>query len=88
MKNLHISSTSIESQIAEEYLRQAKWSFNLAVTATIISFSIGVVGAGLLLSGRVSEGAVTTAGGLISTWRYQQLVKQANKRLIELSQQH
>jgi uncharacterized membrane protein affecting hemolysin expression len=81
MKKLPTSLTPLDSKITEEYLRQVKWSFNLAFTATIISFAIGVVGAGLLLSGRITEGAAATSAGFASSWGCQQLARKANQRL-------
>lgn len=71
----------MELSIAQERLRQARLSFNLAFVATAISVSVGLIGAGLLLSGNVPEGAVTATGGLFSSIRYVQLAKDANDRL-------
>lgn len=70
--------SAIELSIIKERLRQAQYSFNLAFMATAISACIG---AGLLLSGKVPEGTVTTAGGLASGIRCMQLAKDANDRL-------
>lgn len=71
----------MELSIAQERLRQARLSFNLALMATAISACISLVGAGLLLSGKVPEGTVTTTGGLASSIRCVQLAKDANDRL-------
>ena len=67
--------------IAKERLRQAHHSFNLALIATSVSFFISLVGAGLLLSGKVPEGTVTSAGGLVSCVQCLQFAKDANDRL-------
>ena len=75
------SLSTIELSIATERLRQARYSFNMALSATTASFLISVVGAGLLLSNKISEGAVTTIGGLLSSVQYIQLAKDANRRL-------
>ncbi|MBD2054536.1 hypothetical protein H6F88_00550 [Oculatella sp. FACHB-28] len=73
--------SAIELCIAQERLRQAYLSFNLAFAATAISACVSLLGAGLLLSGQVSEGIVTTAGGLASGACCVQLAKDANDRL-------
>lgn len=83
MKNQPTSNShsTIELNIVQERLRQARHSFNLALFATTVSFCIGIIGVGLLLSGKVSEGTVTSAGGLASSLRCLQFAKDANDRL-------
>ncbi|MBD2358577.1 hypothetical protein H6G41_28880 [Tolypothrix sp. FACHB-123] len=83
MNNKPISSSqsTIELSIAQERLRQASYSFNLALIATTVSFFIGLVGAGLILSNKIPEGTVAAAGGLASSVRCIQLAKDANDRL-------
>jgi hypothetical protein len=84
MKNtldLQSTYTSIEVSIAQERLRQARYSFNLALVATALSAFISLVGAGLLLSGKVPEGTVTAAGGMAASVRCIQLAKDTNDRL-------
>ena len=75
------SNLSIEWSIAQERLRQARLSFNLALTATAISFSISLMGGGLLLSGKVPSGTVTTAVGLVSSAGCLKFGNDANDRL-------
>lgn len=72
---------TIEFRIASERLRQAHHSFNLALVATTVSFCISVIGAGLLLSGKVPEGTATTASGLASSVLCIQLAKDTNEKL-------
>ncbi len=72
---------SIEWCIAQERLRQAGISFNLALTATAISFFISLIGGGLLLSGKVPSGTVTSALGLVSSAGCLKFAKDANDRL-------
>ncbi|WP_225896479.1 TRADD-N-associated membrane domain-containing protein [Amazonocrinis nigriterrae] len=67
--------------IVQERLRQARRSFNLALIATALSACIGLVGAGLLLSGKVTEGTVTAAGGMAASVQCVQLAKDTNDRL-------
>ncbi len=75
------SLCAMELSIATERLRQARYSFNTALSATTASFFIGLVGAGLLLSNKISEGTVIAAGGLASSVQCIQLAKDANRRL-------
>ena len=74
-------SSSIEWSIAQERLRQARLSFNLALTATAISFSISLIGGGLLLSGKIPSGTITSGVGLVSSARCLKFAKDANDRL-------
>jgi hypothetical protein len=57
---------SNQETIRNELLRQARWSFNFAIFMMAASSVISIAGIGLLLSGKVREGAVTAAGGLAS----------------------
>lgn len=75
------SDSTIELSIAQERLRQGRYSFNLALIATSVSFFIGLVGAGLILSNKVPEGTVAAAGGLASSVCCISLAKDANDRL-------
>lgn len=75
--NLHL----VEFNIAQERLRQARCSFNLALIATALSACISLVGGGLMLSGKVPEGSVTAAGGMAASVRCIQLAKDSNDRL-------
>ena len=59
-------STTMEQLVIQERLRQAKSSFNIAVTLTRISAIIIVTSVGLLLSETISERTATTAGELAS----------------------
>jgi hypothetical protein len=61
------SLSTIELSIATERLRQARYSFNTALSATTASFFISLVRAGLFLSNKISEGAVTATGGLLAS---------------------
>jgi hypothetical protein len=71
---------ALESIICER-LRQARYSFNLALIATGISAGVGLLGAGLLLSGRLPEGTITAAGGLASSACCIRFAKDSNDRL-------
>jgi hypothetical protein len=87
MSNQHLPShrtdrdNEIKHRIAEERLFQASFSFKLASIATIAFASISLIGAGILLSGNLSEGTLTTASGAGSTVYFFKLAKDANDRL-------
>lgn len=74
----------IEASIAKERLRQARHSFNTALTATAASLCIGLVGAALVLSGKVTEGTVTASSGMAASVSCINFAKDANDRLDKL----
>ncbi|WP_445634542.1 Cyanobacterial TRADD-N associated 2 transmembrane domain-containing protein [Nostoc sp. DSM 114161] len=77
----HQSEPNFNQQVLMERLRQARHSFNLTLFATAMSFFVSLVGAGLLLSGKATEGTVTATGGIAASVRCAQLAKEANDRL-------
>jgi CHASE2 domain-containing sensor protein len=79
--------SDIETSIARERLRQARHSFNAALAATAVSACIGLIGAGLLLLGKVSEGTVTALGSAVSCAGCIRLAKDANDRLDNIAQE-
>lgn len=78
---LSISHSTIEVWIAQERLRQARYSFNLALVATTAFFLVSLTGAGLLLSNKIPEGSAIAAVGLVSSLRCFKLAEDANDRL-------
>lgn len=78
------SNDEIETSIAKERLRQARYSFNAALTATAISACISLMGAAFLLLGKITEGAVTAAGGMATSVGCINFAKDANDRLDKL----
>lgn len=76
-----MSRKTVEFYIAQERLRQARYSFNLALVATALSACISLIGAGLLLSGKVPEGTFTAVGGMATSVRCIRFAKEANDRL-------
>lgn len=70
--------------VFDEHLRQAKRSFNLHTIATGLSLSVSALGAFLILSGKVTEGTVTTASGLLSSAASAQIAKESSKQLNDL----
>lgn len=77
--------SAVELSIAQERLRQARWSFNLALAMTAAFAVISLVGVGLLLSGKTTEGSVAAAGGFASSVRCLQLAKDTNDRLDKIA---
>jgi hypothetical protein len=77
---------SIRLAILEEHLRQAKLTFNLSAVAIALSLGISITGAALLLNGKTSQGAVTTASGLLSTGFCTQVAKDASEKLGRLTE--
>ncbi|MEA5622798.1 TRADD-N-associated membrane domain-containing protein [Nostoc sp. UHCC 0251] len=82
------SDSVLMARIAEEGLRQTQQTFNiarqsflLALVMTGASAIVGFVGVGFLLTGKASEGTITTAGGLVSSMVFIQLAKDASDRL-------
>jgi hypothetical protein len=70
--------------ITSERLRQAKYSFNLAFGVVSLSFGLGFVGAILLLSGRLSEGAISSVVGFASSVPAVRFAKEKSDRLDKL----
>lgn len=81
------NQNSVEDVILQERVRQAKYSFNLALIATAVSACVGLAGAGLLLSGKFPEGTVTAAGGLVASTCCIRFAKDANDRLDKVSKE-
>lgn len=78
---------SLEDTIVHERIRQARWGFNVAVSFTVVSAGLTVVGFCLLIARQNFQGAFTAAGGLTSTAvgnRCLQLARDANDRLDKL----
>lgn len=83
----HNSYQEVELKIANERLRQARRSFNLAFYTTAACSTIALGGATLLLCGAVSEGALAAAGGAVSITYCLQFAKDANDRLDKIAKE-
>lgn len=70
-----------ESSFFQERIRQAKLAFNVFLGATVLSGAVSFTGVYLILSGQVSSGTMTSAGGLVSNVAFAKLAKDANDRL-------
>jgi len=86
--NQNSAPKTMEQLVIKERLRQAKLSFNIALSLIIISAIISVTGVGLLLSGKTSEGTATTAGVLaakIVSVGLLKMTKDTNERLDKIA---
>ena len=84
------NSDKIERDVIGERVRQAKSSFNATLGLTMLSASLSILGIGMLFSGKIPEGTVTTAGGLASEIVSVQLLKftkETNDRLDRLAKE-
>ncbi len=77
-------NNSLTDRLRAERLRQAQWSFNLTLAMTMASTVMGLVGAGLLLAGRVQAGTIAATGSAASVVGCGRLAKEANDRLDQL----
>lgn len=68
-------------KIGQERLRQARYSFNLALSSSVAFATISCLGATLLLFGKVPEGTVVASSGMLSSVGCIRLAKDANDRL-------
>ena len=75
------SHLAMEAEIAQERIRQARYSFNLALAMTAVCAAIGLTGAGLLVAGKVPEGMIATTGGMSPVILCVKFAREANDRL-------
>ena len=76
--------------ICQERIRQARHGFDAALILTVASSTVTLAGIILLLAGQVSQGSLTTVGGLASNLvsvRCLQLAKDANDRLDKVAKE-
>lgn len=71
----------LEERIGQERLRQARCSFNIALTASAAFTAIGFVGAAMLLLGRIPEGTLVASSSVLSSVGCIRIAKDANDRL-------
>jgi hypothetical protein len=68
-------------KIGQERLRQARYSFNMALVSSAVCAGISFMGAAMLLFGKVAEGTVVASSGVLSSAGCIRLAKDANDRL-------
>ncbi len=65
----------------QERIRQARLAFNVLLGATVLSGTVSFTGVYLLFLDRISEGTITSIGGLISNVAFVKMAKDVNDRL-------
>lgn len=68
-------------KIGQERLRQARYSFNIALASSVTFAAISFLGAIMLLFGKVPEGTVVASSGMLSSVSCIRLAKDTNDRL-------
>ncbi|MEG4487452.1 TRADD-N-associated membrane domain-containing protein [Microcoleus sp. D2_18a_B4] len=76
--------SDIAEEILEEWLRQARQSYNVALTVIGTSAILAFVGVGLVYVNQVREGAITTAAGGVTTVAATRFANQKKKELQEM----
>jgi CHASE2 domain-containing sensor protein len=66
-RKLRTKGNDIANQQQLEAIREAKWSFNLALICTAVSSILIFIGLIVVLTGHLSIGLLTTVVGLICT---------------------
>ena len=72
-------------KIGQERLRQAQYSFNIALASSTACIAVSFVGAAMLLLGKAPEGAAVASSGMLSSAGCVRLAKDANDRLDKLA---
>ncbi|MDJ0735474.1 MAG: hypothetical protein QNJ47_15680 [Nostocaceae cyanobacterium] len=76
--------SEIKEDFLRELLRQARYSYNLALVVTAASALMTLGGVGLLYSNKVSEATLTTSGGVLATITSVQFAKESKEELREV----
>lgn len=77
----------VKKEFMQELLRQAKLTFNLALSITAASAIMTLGGVGLLYFNKVSEASLTAGGGALATITSVQFAKQTKEELLEIIEQ-
>ncbi|QIR35626.1 hypothetical protein HCG51_01885 [Tolypothrix sp. PCC 7910] len=77
----------VKKEFMQELLRQAKLTFNLALSVTAASAMMTLGGVGLLYFNKVSEASLTAGGGALATITSVQFAKQTKEELLEIIEQ-
>ncbi len=76
--------SDITEEILEEWLRQVRQSYNVALTVIGTSAILAFVGVGLVYGNKVQEGAITTAAGGVTTVAATRFANQKKKELQQM----
>ena len=75
---------NLKEEIIRESIRQAKYSYNLALGVTAASALMTLSGVGLLYIDKVSEASLTASGGVLGTITSVQFAKDSKEELEEM----
>lgn len=78
---------AIRLEILQELLRQVRLTATVSITAIAGSALISLIGGGLVLTGKVPEGTVTTTMGLFSSMYCTQAAKDSNEKLEKIARE-
>ncbi|MFN6561658.1 MAG: TRADD-N-associated membrane domain-containing protein [Nostoc sp. ChiSLP01] len=78
------NNNDMKQELMQELLRQAKLTFNLALSVSAASAMMTLGGVGLLYLNKVSEASLTAGGGALATITSVQLAKQTKEELLEI----
>ena len=76
--------SDIKEEIIREFLRQVRYSYNLALSVTAASALITLFGVGLLYIDKLSEATLTASGGVLATITSLKFAKQSKEELREV----
>ncbi|MFM7407623.1 MAG: TRADD-N-associated membrane domain-containing protein [Cuspidothrix sp.] len=74
----------MKEAIKNELLRQAKLTFNLAVSVSAISAIITLSGVGLVYFNKLSEAALTGSAGALATMTCLNMAKESKDELLKI----
>ncbi|MBD2195304.1 MULTISPECIES: TRADD-N-associated membrane domain-containing protein [Calothrix] len=78
---------NLKAEFMQELLRQAKLTFNLALSVTAASAMMTLGGVGLLYFNKVSEASLAAGGGALATITSIQFAKQTKEKLLKIIEQ-
>ncbi|NES74180.1 MAG: hypothetical protein F6K24_57835 [Okeania sp. SIO2D1] len=77
-------NSEIKEEVIREFLRQARYNYNLAFSVTAVSALMTLFGVGLLYIDKVSEATLTASSGVLGTVTSAQIAKRSKEELREV----
>ncbi|NET73908.1 MAG: hypothetical protein F6K62_24105 [Sphaerospermopsis sp. SIO1G2] len=77
----------MKDKIKKELLRQAKLTFNVALSVSAISAIITLSGVGLIYFDKISEATLTASGGTLATMTSLNMAKEAKNELVKIMEE-
>jgi small neutral amino acid transporter SnatA (MarC family) len=74
----------MKNLIIKELIRQAKLTFNVAVSVSAISAMITLSGVALIYFNKISEATLTASGGALATMTSLNMAKEAKDELLKI----